>query len=109
MVGRVEVVDVEVVGAQPLQAFVDVAQNGLARKPLLIGLFAHLEEHLAGDDELVALAFDGMTQHGFGDAKLIHVRGVEEVDARLDAAIYQLRRAGLIQRLAEGHGAETVA
>jgi hypothetical protein len=38
---------------------------------------------------------------------LVDIRSVEEVDARLDAAIYQLGGAGLIERLAESHRAET--
>ena len=104
-----EVIDVKVVGAQPLEALVDGAQDGLAREALLVRLVAHLAMDLAGDDEPVALAFNGVAEHGFGDPLLVYIRGVEEVDPGIDAAVDELRGAGLIERFAEGHGAEAEA
>ena len=64
MVGRVKVVEIEIVGTQPLQAFIKSAQNRLAQKPLLIRRVANLEKHLAGNDQPIAFALDGMAQHG---------------------------------------------
>ncbi len=106
MIRRVHVIDVEVVGLQTAQRFVDGAQDSRARESLLVGLVADFESHLAGDDQLVAPALDGLAEHGFGHASLVHVGGVEEVDAGFDAAVDQFGRAGLIERFAEGHSAE---
>ena len=109
MIGRVQVIEVEVVGLQPPQALVDGAQNGFARKAVLVGFVAHLEENLAGEDDLVATSLERRAEQGFRDARVVHVGGVEEVDAGVDTAIDDLVRARLIERLAQRHGAEAEA
>ena len=87
VIGRVQIVDVEVVGLQPLQAFIDSAQNGLARESLLVSRVAHLEPHFAGEHNLVALTPSGRFQQRFGDAVLVHVGGVDEINAGFETAI----------------------
>jgi hypothetical protein len=50
----VDLVEVDVVGAQPAQAVVDLAQDRLARQPAAVRPLAHLAEDLGGDHHLVA-------------------------------------------------------
>ncbi len=109
MVGRVEVVEVEVVGLQTREAFVDGAENGFAREAVLVRRVAHLEEDFAGQDDLVAAALERVAEQRFRDTRVVHVGGVEEVDAGVEAAVDDLVGARLIERLAEGHGAEAEA
>ena len=76
---------------------------------MLVGLFAHLEEDFAGEDDFVAPALERRAEQGLCDSRVVHIGGVEEVDAGVDAAIDHLVRARLIERLAQRHGAKAQA
>ena len=103
------VVDVEVVGLQAFEAFVDRAQDRLARESLLIGRVAHLVEDLTGEDDLVTSALERVAEQGLRHSSVVHVGGVEEVDSGIEASADDLVRTRLVKRLAERHGSKTEA
>jgi hypothetical protein len=76
---------------------------------VLVWLVAHLEKHLAGEDNLVAATLERVTEQGFRDSGVVHVGGVEEIDAGIEAASDDLVRARLIEGFAQGHGTEAEA
>ena len=101
-----EVVEVEIIGAQPRQAFVDGLPHSGAGKAGFVGGIAHFHAHFAGQHHAVAAALERFSQHGFGHALVVHVGGIEKIDAVVDAGIDDALCPGLIGLRAERHGAE---
>ena len=83
-----DLIEIDVVGAESRQRRVDRRHDVLARQPAIVGVVAHRIEHLGRDHDLVARG--EVTQRAaedlFADADGIHVGGVEEVDAELERA-----------------------
>ena len=73
----VEVPDVHVVGAELLQALVEVGE----------GLLLRLAARLRGDEDLVAAALEGRADEALVVAALVAARGVEEVHAEVGGAL----------------------
>ena len=94
--GRIEavaVIQVDVIHAEILQAPLAVGQDVLAGQAMLVGTGAGREEHLAGDDHLVArILLEHAAEEDLGVAARIGVGAVEEVDAGLPRLTYDLRR-----------------
>jgi len=91
VVPAVDLVKVDVVGAQAGKAGVDVGHDRLARQALFIGPagpFPHVgrEEHLGGDHGFFAAGelLKQFAEDAFRSAGRVAVGGVEEVDALLD-------------------------
>jgi len=98
---RIEAMDlvkVDVVGAEPGQGSIGLLEDRLAGQALPAGAVVHLAEHLSCQHDVLApgVALDGATDQLLGGAVLIHVRGVPEGDARLDGP--GGRTAGLRRR-----------
>ena len=87
--GRVEAVDlvqVDIVGAEPGQGGVDLLNDRFAGQAGSAGTLVHLAEHLGGQHDVLAtrIAPDRAADDFFRRASLIGVRGVPEGDTELD-------------------------
>jgi hypothetical protein len=112
-------IEVDVVGAQPAQAVVDLPHDRLAGQAAAIGPLAHRVEHLGGDDHVVAgrEVADRSPEDFLAAAVGVAVGGVEEVDPELQRLADQRPAALLVEsprmlaaiRLAVGHATETQA
>ncbi len=116
-VETVDLVEVQVVGLEPLQAAVHLVDDVSAAQPRLVDAGRHAPAHLAGQHHLAAVhpqVLEGLAQQPFAGAHGIDVGGVEEVHAAFERAPHQggrlrllLAADGLPDALAaEGHGAE---
>src|SRR4051794_29441479 len=118
-VPAVDLVQVDVVGAEPPEAVVELPQDRLAGEPRAVGAGVHPAVHLGGQDDVVAVG--EVADRPAGDllagAVGVDVRGVEEGDPAgqglLDepAAVLLAEGPGVVApvRLAEAHHAETDA
>jgi hypothetical protein len=106
MVFLVEVIDVDVVGAEPLQAFVGGLQHPAPRQPAAIGIVAHGVGELGREHPVRPVVGDRAADHLFRIAVVVGIRGVDEIDAGLACLRDNARRRGFIRRTAEHHGAE---
>jgi hypothetical protein len=59
-VGAVHLVEVDVVGAQAPQRVLDLGHDPAARSSTLVGVLAHRDEELRGQDDVVAAASEGL-------------------------------------------------
>src|SRR5947209_8871278 len=75
-----------VIGPKPLEAFVDLAEDRLAREPGAIGSVMHFAVHLGGDDDLVPLreVLQSASEDLLTLPKGIDVGGIEEIDPQLE-------------------------
>src|ERR1700689_1970671 len=97
-----QVIEIDVVGPQALQAFFNGAEYGALRKPALIWPITHFSANLRSHDEFVAFAAQGFAEHAFRKSGLINVGGVDEIDSPVETAVDHFVCGGLIHRLAEG-------
>jgi hypothetical protein len=113
----VELVDVDVVGLEPLEARVhrppDVEGGQLVVVRPGGAVAGHVAVDLGGEDGLVAMrgalrepVADDLLGTALVLAPAVHVGGVEEVDARVEGRIHDRVGVGLIGLRAEVHGAE---
>jgi len=109
----VELVEVDVVGAQPAQRGLDRVEDVPARHALVPGLRPHPADALGGDDEVVAAALQPAAQDLLGaaggadvPAEGIDVGRVQEVDAGLGGGVEDGPAVRLVALQAEGHGAQ---
>ena len=82
----VDLVEVDVIGLQPLQAALNRVHDVPARGAAVIGPWPHVAEHLGGQHHILAGHADvlqGLADPGLGLAERIDVGGVDEVDATL--------------------------
>ena len=120
-IGPVELIEVEVVGLQALQACVQGLVDLLAGMPRPAPQVFHATSgtrRLAGDDQVVALAtlLQPAADIGFGAAlrlglrrHRIHLGGVDEIDVGGDGTVELFVRFGFGVLLTERHRAETQA
>jgi len=88
VVPAVNLVEVEGVHSEPVEAGVQLLLDGLPGETAGVGvLVVHLEEHLRRNDHLLTSAFEGIAEDTLGFAQRVHVGGVEEVDAQVDGAV----------------------
>ena len=99
-VEAVDVVDVDVVGAQPPQRRVDLFEDGLAGQAAAAGAVVHLPADLGGEHDVLAAGEPGdrPADELLRGAALVDVRGVPERDAQLDGLPEERRRGVLVQR-----------
>ena len=88
VIEAVDLVEIDVIGAEPAQAVVDGVQDVLARQAALVRVVAHRVEDLGGDDDAVARGevLQRAPSDFFAHADGVHVGGVEEVDAGFQRA-----------------------
>src|SRR5207237_4944011 len=82
MVEAVDLIQVDIIHAEPTQAVVDLGEDRLTRQSGAIGAGTHPAIDLGGNDDLVAAReiLDRAAEDFFAAAERISVRGVEEVD-----------------------------
>ena len=106
VVGHVQVVEVDVVGAEALER----SGDGAARRPRARGPPAcraiAAEADLGGDDDAVAIAAEGAAEDALGLAVVVCVGGVEHADAPLERAPHDALALRGRRALAEVHRAE---
>src|ERR1051325_8065028 len=117
MVEAVDLKEVDVLHAEAAEGGVDGVHDVLAGEAAAVRTLADLEEALRGDHRF--LARGQLAQRAaddfFAHAARVHVRGVEEVDARLEGALEEGTRRvfvedpGAPRAGAVGHGAEADA
>jgi hypothetical protein len=114
-VEAVEIIEVDVVRAEPLQAAAQLHADGLGRGVLILGGLANLHAELGRHDVVLAGAGDGLADDLLGDAAvgaripivpLIHVGGVNKIDALVMRIMHKTDGVRLRDGAAEGHGAE---
>ena len=88
-VEAVDLVQVDVVRAEPRQRRVDLFEDRLARQALSAGAVVHLPPHLRREHDVLTagVAGDRAADDLFGRAELIDVRGVPERHAELDGLL----------------------
>jgi len=111
----VDLVEVDVVGAQPAEAGVALRHDVHAREPDLVRPVAHPAAHLRGHDDIRPPHAERGAEHFFRPADRVDVGGVEEVDAGVQRPMDECVRLLLAEgadRLEhadapERHGAKT--
>ena len=118
-VETVDLVEVDVVELQPLQAGLDTVEDVAARGAACVRAGAHFAENLGRDDHAVAWhlqVFQGLAGDLFRASAGVHISGIDEVDAAVDRRADQLLGITLLQRAdllpdalatAERHRAQT--
>ncbi len=102
----VEVIDIDVIGAEALEARIARLDDPFARQAALVRSVAHCIGQLGGKDPAIALLGDRGADDLFGAAVVIGVGGIDEIDpgvARLGDDAIARRRVGAP---AEHHRAE---
>jgi hypothetical protein len=91
IVEAVDLVEIDVVGAEAAQAVVDLVEDRLARQAGAVGAGPHAVEHLGGEHDLVAPGEvpDRAADDLLGGAVGIGVGRVEEIDAEVDRLLDQ--------------------
>ncbi len=109
-----QLIQVDVVGAEAAQRRVDRVQQVLARRALVPVRRPDLVDRLGRDDEVVAPAlqpaaddFLGATGDVHAAAERIDVGGIDEGDAGVGRLVEDAARRVLFGLQAEGHRAET--
>ena len=97
-VEAVELVEVDVVGAEPAQARLDRPDQVVARRADVVGAGAEAEGPLGGDDHLVAAALDRLAQDLLGHAVRVDVGRVEHGEPGLEADVDEPRGLGDVAR-----------
>src|SRR4029077_405219 len=103
----------DVIGAEPPQALVPGTPDVAGGEAPVVRPVPHLAVHLGGEDDALppaaALhqpAADDLLGHALARLPAVDVRGVEEVDPRVERAVHDREAVGLGRLRAEVHGAE---
>jgi len=107
--GAVDLIEVDPVGPQAAQAVLDLLDDPAARVAELVGVVAHGAVHLGGEDDVLApAAGERLADDLLRLAARVDVRGVDEVDPRVERAVDDPDRLVVvgIAPLAEHHRAE---
>jgi hypothetical protein len=113
----VQLIEVDVVQLQALQAGVQLVHQVIARLTAAVGSLAHDAGGLGGDHQFVARqakVLDRLAEQLFGLAERIDVGRVDEIDASVDAALDDVGNRVLAEAAhhlpeavtAEGHGTQ---
>ena len=102
----VNVIEVDVVCTQSLEAVFDRVHNAHPRHPRVVGARAHGVEELGGNDRVAAAALERLASDDLGLATAIRIGCVEEIDARVKRQIDDPLGLPLVGAVAKGHGAK---
>src|SRR5882724_3151915 len=107
------VVEIDMVGAKPLEATLDHApdllRSAVGVAAMSAGGLVDVPAEFGGDDDLLAEAGEGLADHVLIGPRAIDLRGVEEVHAVIDRRSQErdhLRAIGNVSRFAVTHGAK---
>ncbi len=114
-----DLVEIDVVELQPLQALVDRMQDVGTRQPDLVGPGAHLAAHLGRNHDGIARhsqCLQRLAGQALGASGVIDVRGIQKIHAAVDGRAHDAIDRFLAEAadgcphalgIAEGHGAKT--
>ncbi len=106
-VGPVQLVEVDVVGAEAAEALLARRGDPRRRQALALDRRLHREADLGGQHDLVATARDGPADQLLGHPVAVGVGGVDQVDAPVEGGVDDGHAlVGVGARGGEGHGAE---
>src|SRR5664280_1176451 len=92
-----DLVEIDVIGAQPAQALLARRQDPPARVPLSIGIMPHGTVHLGGQNDLFPLGLcQGLSDDLLGLTRGVDVGGVDEVDAGIEGPVNDADRLVMI-------------
>ena len=99
LVPAMDLVEIDVVRLQPAQALVQLEEDLLARKPAAVRPIAHHAVQLGRDHGVFALgvSLQQAPQHALAVAVRVYIRGIEEVDARVQRLAEKRRALLLVQ------------
>src|SRR3954471_14011797 len=83
----VDVVEVDVVGAEPTQRVLDLVDDPASGATALVGVLAHRHEELGGERDIVTAALEGLADDLLRLASRVDVGGVNEVDALVQGGL----------------------
>ena len=119
VIPAVDLVEVDVVGAQAAQGGIELRHDRLAGQPAGVAPSVHGEVHLGGDHHFIAVGHvaQGPPDDLLAGAQRIGVGRVEEVDAKLQRPLDDRAAGGLVDApvlhaarlLPEAHAAEADA
>src|SRR5271166_292031 len=101
-----KIVDVQVIGFEAAQTFVDRPPNRRSRQAALVRRVAHFSADFPGYDDAVPPSLERLAEHLLRSAAVVDVGGIEEVEARLHQACDHADRGLLVSLPAESHGPE---
>jgi hypothetical protein len=84
---------------------IDLLQNVRTLQAHIARTIAGPESHLAGQHHPIAPPLQRMAENRLRLARVVRIGGIEEIDARVDAAVHQACGKRLVRLLAERHGA----
>jgi hypothetical protein len=100
-----DLIQVDVIGAQATQAGLGLADQVLARGARMVDVdVAHGQARLGGDQDPIAYVADRLADQGLALAAAVHVGGVDQVHAVIQRQPHHRRRLRLTQA-AHVHGA----
>ncbi len=93
-------VKVHVVGLEPLQALVELKQDGLARQAAAVRLLAHHALHLGGNHHRFAahIGLQKPAQYRLALAARVHICGIKKVNAQIEGLPQKRLALFFIQR-----------
>ena len=109
VIGGVHVVDVDVVGIQPLQALLHRGKDVAAAETGVVRVLAHLPAHLGGEDDPLAPALERLADDPLAFALHVDIGCVEEIDALSNGVVHDREAVRLAGLFPEHHGAEADA
>ncbi len=83
----VDLIEVHVVGSQPLEAGIDGRAHVLAAQAPVVGALPHRVEDLRGQHDVLAVALEGRADDLLASSARVHVGRVDEVDTQLEGAL----------------------
>jgi len=106
----VDLIEVEVIGAETAQAVFDFAHDPHPRVPPLVLTRSHLHVHLRRKHDVIATTLQRAPHDLLGLTGRVHVGRVDEVDAAVEGGVHDAHALVDVDvaPLAEHHGAETV-
>ena len=106
LVGEVQLVEVDAIGAEPAQRV--VARPGDVRRArATLALVVDRAAELGGDQRFVAPTGEGPAEELLAERSAVDVGGVEQRDARVERGVDDRLRRGLVDPAAEVVAAET--
>jgi hypothetical protein len=111
LVDGMDLIQVEVVGAEPPQARLARLDDVVARGAQVVRPVTHRTVQLGGQQDLAAARPDRLAEDLLGQARGVDIRGIEEIDPALEADVHHPRclvdsdraHAGVAARAAERH------
>ena len=86
-VRSVDLVEVDPVGAEPLEGVLDLGDDPAARAAALVGIVAHRHEELGGEHDVVATALQCLADDLLRLAGGVDVGGIDEVDPGIQRGV----------------------